>query len=803
MTDKETFDSSIGLFTDRIRNVLSGKNDIVVALSRKGPRLLEALFKQEELYGKVISEHALPFLFYRLWVNTGINCNIYIVDDAIYYGSTVKALVDEIQEYIRQLQLENRVVLKGVITVIKDSNSMDISVYGQKPFANDKVRGGYSHYFVKQVMSLIRSTGIPLEIEFPILRYKLVKDTDVNSIYESLKPAYRYGSVGMITENEGIKSVNLSLSDADDIVLRKLRLYVKNGELLISVIAPELVPSDFRQMAYAAFGNARSRLTSLWKGLYHHLRLIYDIIQKKGGSTRNIERTAVILINFLSSIDTYCFEKWKIEKCLSEYIGIDPEAWIDEVNVDYLTAHYLKETVICEIEKFINSKEHSLFPTNGRIESSVDIVRESVTMTESDKNSLVKANMAGVYQSKSVEEALSVMMFNQMIMVEKMSRFKVVADFHNRLSFGYSYYSIVDFLHRYASGLRGEEIYGERVHEWLDSQIDNGCIVPQYIVDSNNNHWTRVFRPGENEDVMLSHMGRFVAFVINCMYRTDEERSVGKVLKDNLNGILTYVYLKMNGELKAEEPSFKFNVSNKHFLYFNDKQESLVDFLVRMSVISIEDGVKVSLNNRIQKNEFSEYTTLTDELNDKIRSAVKQIVDRLPQNKLQSAYLYPNTINYFLLDFADKNDFLNAIEKVGRFAIEKIDVIASLLENVKYDIDKAKQNVMYVVQVYSSRLVQYELKPDDLKSILLANHPLGEEVKRARRLLYALNLLLITVYKHLSIMQYLRRQASMNMKDILMYSDLNEDLAKASNDTQPDLAKLNAIKHYISKYVLI
>lgn len=802
MTDLKLFDLSIGLFAERMKIVLSDKDNIVVALSRKGPRLLESLFRQDDLSGNVISEHALPFLFYKLLSNPRFSCNIYIVDDAIYFGSTVKALIDEIQEYIRLLKLEQRVSLKGVIAVIKEPNSIDITIDGKKPLANDEVRSGYGHYFVKKIMERIRNVGNPLEIEFPVVKYTLQQNVGIKDIYASLKQEFRSGSVGMVSANEGIESVSVKLSEFDDTTLRKLRIYVKEGELLISVIAPELVPSDFAQLKYAAFGSSQSRLTHLWRGLYSNLQIFYNLIKKKEGHTRNIERTAVILLNFLSSIDTYCYEKWKIEKSLSDCLGLNPVARLDETNVGYLTVIELSGRVADEINKFINSNEQSHFPMNMRVNTSEDIVKELVSMTDSEKSALVKANMSGVYQSKTVEEALSVMMFNQMMMIEKMSRFRGASVNSGRLLFGYSYFSIVDFLRRFASSLNGEDITGEKVHEWIDSQIDNSCIVPQYIIDDNNKHWTRVFRPGENEDILLSHLGRFVAFVINNMYRNDADRSFGMVLKDNLNGILTYIYLKNHDELIAQEPSFAFNVHAKHYLYTNDKSESIVDFLVRLSVLSIDDNQRVSLNSRIQRIEFSENTTLSEDISEKVKADVKLIVNRLPQNKPQSAFLYPNTINYFLLDYSDKILMNDAVNKVGQLAIETIDDIVLSIENKGYDGDIAIATVNDLAKMYKELLSQYELKPSDLTSNKVLNHPLIDMVGKVRRVLFAINILIIMVNNHISLKEYVKRPSVADINQILRSNEVIDAVGNLSDNIVPDVKLLNIIRHYIKTNIL-
>lgn len=802
MTDQEVFESSLGLFADRIRNVLSGSDNIVVALSRKGPRLLESLFRQDALYGKVISEHALPFLFLRLSKNSSMKCNIHIVDDAIYYGSTVKSLIEEIEGYIRVLKLENRVKLKSVITVIKDPSSMDVTVDGHPPLANDSVRGGYGHYFVKQVMRKIRGNGYPLEIEFPVVCYRLVKETTLEQVYQALIQSNRVESVGLVNKNDGIESVSLVLTEPDDTTFYKFRIYIKGGELKISVIAPELVPADFRQLRYAAFGNVNSRLTYLWKNLYDKLRKIFDVMGHNGCSTRNIERSAVILLNFLSSIDTYCYMKWKIEKGLAEFIGESPYVMLDNVNVGYLTDNGLSDSVSSEIQMFLNSNEYSMLPIRWRMDTSKDVIRESLSMTDSEKESLINANMSGVYQSESVEEALSVMMFNQMVMVEKMSRSDAMADYHSRLRFGYSYYSIIDFIRRHSSVIESVDVNGERLHVWIDSQIDNGCIVPQYVIDMNNNCWTRVFRPGENEDVMLSHLGRFVAFVMDNMFRYNKDRAIGKVLKDNLNGVLAFVYQKCKDTIKAQEPTFDFKVHEKHYLYKSNNKESIVDFLVRMSVLTIEENNILSLNSRLQRNEFSEYTTLDDSLNNLIKDSVKLIVKRLVENKFQAEYLYPNTINYFLLDYSDEKVMKESIDKVGSLIIEKVRLILSTIDNGSYDEMLAQKHIKYIVDSYKERLSQYELKNKDVLCERIKRHIFVDEVRKVRRILFAINMLIIIVFKHIHVKEYVEQDRVVNIKEILKCDEVIYATEKSIEGYTPDVNLLNSIMNYIKFNVL-
>lgn len=113
--------------------------DIVIALSRKGPRLLEYLRKEKGLKEfPVITEHSLPFLFDQISRESTKEYRIFIVDDAVYYGSTVLALKDEIESYIKMFALTNRVKIQGIYTCIKDKDSLD---FGSIPvYADQQIR---------------------------------------------------------------------------------------------------------------------------------------------------------------------------------------------------------------------------------------------------------------------------------------------------------------------------------------------------------------------------------------------------------------------------------------------------------------------------------------------------------------------------------------------------------------------------------------------------------------------------------------------------------------------------------------
>ena len=86
----------------------SSYTDIVIALSRKGPRMLEYLRIYNSLKEfSFTTEHALPFIFEQISNNRDKKYRIFIVDDAIYFGSTIQNLYNEIKAYINAYKLDN------------------------------------------------------------------------------------------------------------------------------------------------------------------------------------------------------------------------------------------------------------------------------------------------------------------------------------------------------------------------------------------------------------------------------------------------------------------------------------------------------------------------------------------------------------------------------------------------------------------------------------------------------------------------------------------------------------------------
>lgn len=784
-----------------LKNITFGRNDIVIALSRKGPRLLEYLAKYKDLViPNVISEHALPFLFSRIIKNSE-SYHLYIFDDAIYYGSTISNLIDEINAYISAYDLHERVDIAGIYVAIKEPTSVelpnDINVYPIEPCSS-----GYGHYFVKRVMKDLRSLGRSLEIEFPAIRHHVSKVLKLDDLHQSFKNTYGDNNVCIINSTEGIPSLSVVWSKPDETTFRKMRLYIDDNDLVIVPIAPELFHNDMSRLSYVSFGR-NDLISSLWRRIVDELTEVYEGDANSNVILRrNICRTGVVLLNYFSSIDIYIYESPKVRSCV-ESLGVSlSEPTLDPDNLKYL----LYDNYVSDVEsiwnKMLTLDDYITMPIQVNLSKSDEIVYESTSLSSAEVEPLVKVNILSVMGSRSFEEALSVMSFNQTIMIERFSRY-IRTNKHERLRFGYSFAGLWNFIRNNANKVSSDDITLSRLHKWVDCQIDNGSLVPQYIVDKNTSMWTRVFRPGENEDVMLSHIGRFVAFVIDKMHRPDIDGSDYGVLKSNLDGILSIVYSKYHERINDEEPQWPDMVDKKSQLVFSSTNENLVDFLIRMSVLTNTITHTIKINERLNNYEFSHNTTFSKELEDEIGLTVEEIVNKLPENKKQTLYRYPITINLFRSPYFDYSDIEKSITYIVNRIEEKISNIRLNLSNS----DIVNERILSLIDDYNKNLLCYELSNDALTGKLQTVIPRDkvEILIRVRRTTYVINCLISLFVRNIDFIDISLKRSGEDVKNFLNLSRLSQyesRINELSTEKDKKIVTLELLEDYISTEII-
>ena len=784
-----------------LKNITFGRNDIVIALSRKGPRLLEFLAKHKDLViPNVISEHALPFLFSRIIKNSE-SYHLYIFDDAIYYGSTISNLIDEINAYISAYDLHERVDIAGIYVVIKEPSSVelpkDINVYPAEACSS-----GYGHYFVKRVMKDLRSLGRSLEIEFPAIRHHVSKVLKLEDLFQSFKNTFGENNVCLINSTEGIPSLSVVWSKPDETTFRKMRLYIDDNDLVIVPIAPELFYNDMSRLSYVSFGR-NDLISSLWRRIVDELTEVYEGDANSNVILRrNICRTGVVLLNYFSSIDTYIYESPRVRSCVESLCVSLSEPNLDPDNLKYLLYDNYVSDVVSIWNKMLTLDDYITMPIQLNLSKSDEIVYESTSLSSAEVEPLVKVNILSVMGSRSFEEALSVMSFNQTIMIERFSRY-IRSNKHERLRFGYSFAGLWNFIRNNANKVSSDDITLSRLHKWVDCQIDNGSLVPQYIVDKNSSMWTRAFRPGENEDVMLSHIGRFVAFVIDKMHRPDIDGSDYGVLKSNLDGILSIVYSKYYERINDEEPQWPDIVEKKSQLVFSSTNENLIDFLIRMSVLTKTITHTIKINERLNNYEFSHITTFSKELEDEIGLTVEEIVNKLPEDKKQTLYRYPITINLFRRPYFDYSDIEKSIAYIVNRIEEEIGIIRLNLSNS----DIVNERILSLIDDYNKNLLCYELSDDALTGKLQTGIPEDkvEILIRVRRTTYVINCLISLFVRNIDFIDISLKKIAEDVKNYLHLSRLSQyesRINELSSETDKKTVTLELLEDYISTEII-
>lgn len=97
-------------------------------------------------------------------------------------------------------------------------------------------------------------------------------------------------------------------------------MFVDGKELSIVSMAPELTLINLRLFKFVGFGNLLE-VNSVWRSIAKRLIGIADTFDENKTDKRNIVRTGVVLLNYFSSLDTYCYYRLQIENVLQKALG--------------------------------------------------------------------------------------------------------------------------------------------------------------------------------------------------------------------------------------------------------------------------------------------------------------------------------------------------------------------------------------------------------------------------------------------------------------------------------------------------
>lgn len=749
----------------------SSETDIVIALSRKGPRMLEYLKRYNSLKEFAFTtEHALPFIFEQLSNNRDKKYRIFIVDDAIYFGSTIQNLYNEIKAYIDAYKLDN-VKIYAVITAIKATDSKTLSIDNALLLnykGNEPLRAGYGHYFVKCLMNDFSKLDNTLEVEFPTIEYNLPSNVDEQIVDEAIKKQY---PDAFRSEQNGESRAKwcIILENGKTSAFNKVRIFISANKLRFVFMNPHYFNNNEETLA-GLMVRQGSPFREMWNEIQLHFKNVELDIRKEFNNEirRNRLRTQVILANYILSFNNFLVERDKINAIVGS-LDIDENSYsIKENNLTYLIGNVSLVANTIGRLKVAADSNLSLDPLLSVKEMTVsnDYVLESNSLPKDELEVLLNHNLVMISKSQDTEESLSAMFNNLTILIEKWTRGTIYDD-NYRLRFGYTMKNLTAFVHRYgAFKIEEPEKFQTELHSWIDNRIDNGCIVPQYIVDSASSTWMRVFRPGENEDLLLSHLARLVLCVWN---QANEILQVQKVNTYTYQSLLSVVIDTFREYLEKEESYLQFRIDGKLLPCIGDKYRNIVDYMKDMYILTEENDF-LECSPRLQNKEFKTCTTLSRELEENIRKKIKSLLS--PKLVLDNPFGdFSGDINYGLKELLPISKIEVNIQKLKD---DVHDLIQLLLVSDGNVVDMTDNEVDHLLSNYFAFIKPYLLSDEKVSKLEMDGDSIYYTEEKLQKILSLYNILLL-VYNYNDdelLTQYLENKTflySIGMGDIVTY----------------------------------
>ena len=642
-SDSKKYTDVLTTLKDEFESIYNcSDNSFILAISRKGPRMLESIFKSKEADGNtklnVVTELSLPYFFNYLIDSPQKPSEIYLFDDAVYFGTTIESVYQEIKEYLKIYDLPIIVnVCTGVKT--KESKELDFEVKA----AVSEVRDGYGHYYIRQLTRDIRNLCMPFELEFPIVYYNFqsinLYNPDIrNKLLKSLKDIFGETMVYDVTyNNEEVYNITVLLNSVNDMTsINKLRIYPSvDGRIAVTCISPYVLPDSEAMFERAWINDAK--FGSIWKDIYIHSF-------PKGGNTstdllRNRRKSLLVLYSYLNSFRLFLNVQMRLHKAFNT-LSVDNVLkceGLKEKDVFYLVGHKeLSAKIYDRLNDLIkDSPESGLFVRRLLEYPSFPVFELTDFPSPEERGLLEFRNIENIKNCKTIQQALSVLFFNQNCLIEKWSRKYGKYD-SRRLRFGQTFESIYQNV-KILNTLDKKEDTILSINKWIDRRIDQGCVVPQYIKSVTDNHWYRVFRPGENEDAILSHLTRIVLLVFTELKKITgmtaiEESSLKRLVNIPFISDVTLTNL-------SKELDIPLHIKADGTLCYLDDDTTdekelytpLIQRLIDLDILEEDNDKIVKVSKGFTDDELAKVTTLDSSVESLYRQGVDKALEDLKQ----------------------------------------------------------------------------------------------------------------------------------------------------------------------------
>jgi len=597
---KTTGSRLVELYEGRLRdwaNELQSTPGLVVAISRKGPRLIELLIREGLLppgfMSRVISEYALPFVR---------RCpgSLVIADDAMTYGSTFSKTIALAREVGSQCQPRPEVV--GLPFAISDEAADEYKSLASKYYL--RLRIGEAAAFVRNEVTAFRLLGKPFDIDHPILT--LSGDFENHYRLEGIlsEVASRLGGTLIpLDTNVPIASGKITVRAWTVLLdpcpnkasgtpgICKLRIYLAaNAKLRVAAMSP--------------FTVNRAELDHYESSVSMQLNQMWEDLVACGGAGSDLFKNA-----YQRSLAT-----WASFLASTSLLRLSKEAFIEEFGSQKLAVSWVgprqDDLRLLVGPDFCEIAERELMASLECSSASVTDVEVTQPSINDLEKELIPSEYFDAYnaslcdflsRSSDVDDALKSVFYAQHTAIELPSR-KDRKNGNKRLQFGLAYGRLRSLIQQ-TVGSRDDAVF----HQCLDKLIDDGCVVPILVNtgEGDNQEWIHVFRVGEGPIPTTVHTLRLLFEALIKDSGTDE---VPRLLFEKFC-VLALSVASDNKDLTSLQ---RVELKKGFHLYgarimldTGERQEFLLDWAVNHEVLSRKgsgDSIESSGSYRLDQN---------------------------------------------------------------------------------------------------------------------------------------------------------------------------------------------------------
>lgn len=599
---------------------IKGRNHtpIVISVSRKMPRLYKFIVKIEESDELndviVISELAIPT--YIASIGKDANYEYIIIDDAMYLGTTIDCIVDAIYTITGQKAF--------LLPIFKYTHSKKIEkgiIYNTSALDIDN---SMIPYIASENSCAIIEAGIPLDMEYPILRMKMEKgvidcEEKLVNILEQIFEGNTVYSISHRINKDGIAKTRFNATVLFDKNIRtrynnddftKIRFFVVGDDIYAVMYSPKTVSEDTLREVINITNN--QHIDGIWGIVQQYIEIFCQNTNNPNVEFQKLQ-TMAVFANYLFSVYDILPLIEKLAS-LQQILSDNDTFHFCEEDITYILGPELASLVIGVLPNVLQENLQDVI--SGIYYPNVKV--DDLLIPEEYESEFKERNARYWGKCLNVPEALTVL-FSNMHFNIGLPSLRAEHGIVEKLHFGVSYnymYSQLQFYLNSSSLLRD-------IHYWIDCNIDEGCVAPKYerIEAEGKYYWKRLFRSGENESSLIK-ISRIATSLMQDLSKYAEESSVKASVYNNA---LATVLLDPVGIL-----DFKYGYDNFssvltyscHNVCLADNMP-VADYLIRMEYLrhtSSGDSYYCELGNNRHILSFQHTTSLSRKQENIIKS---------------------------------------------------------------------------------------------------------------------------------------------------------------------------------------